>query len=139
MYSLSEYIYSLSMYILCSLNVHTRVSGSQSHNISQDLRYFTTLLVNILQYLLYFTTLLDNPPTGLKIDLPAPAKFSHYALPESAINPEAKPKIFGAKSMNIVHSRRTLPEWIQTPRSAVVPFGVFEKVMEHADNSVSRQ
>ncbi len=28
-----------------------------------------------------------------------------------------------------VQVRRTLPEWIQTPRSAVVPFGVFEKVL----------
>ena len=27
-----------------------------------------------------------------------------------------------------------LAEWMQTPRSAVVPFGVFEKVMQHPDN-----
>jgi hypothetical protein len=27
-----------------------------------------------------------------------------------------------------------LGEWMQTPRSAVVPFGVFEKVMQHPDN-----
>jgi len=71
---------------------------------------------------------------GLKIDLPPPADFSVYALPESAIDPDARPKIFGAKSANIVRSRRTLPDWIQTPRSAVIPFGVFEKVMAHGDN-----
>jgi len=29
-----------------------------------------------------------------------------------------------------------LPEWIKTPRSAVIPFGVFEKVMEHPANRV---
>jgi len=78
----------------------------------------------------------ENAMGDLKIDLPAPAKFSNYALPESAVDPEASPKRFGAKSTNIVHSRRTLPEWIQTPRSAVIPFGVFEKVMEHPANSV---
>jgi alpha-glucan,water dikinase len=70
----------------------------------------------------------------IKIDLPPPTKFSKYALAESAVDPDAKPKIHGAKTANIVLSRRTLPEWIQTPRSAVIPFGVFEKVMSHPDN-----
>ena len=67
---------------------------------------------------------------GLKIDLPAPAKFSSWALPERDIDPDTKHRVYGAKSINIVKSRRTLPEWIQTPRSAVIPFGVFEKVCE---------
>ena len=77
----------------------------------------------------------ENAMGDLKIDLPAPAPFSMYALPESAIDPEATPKTFGAKSANIVHSRRTLPEWIHTPRSAVIPFGVFEEVMAHPANA----
>ena len=54
----------------------------------------------------------------LKVDLPAPAKFSNWALAEAAIDPEAKPKIFGAKSTNIVKSRRMLPQWIQVLSTA---------------------
>jgi len=71
---------------------------------------------------------------GMKIDLPAPTKFSSWALAEKDIDPNMKLRIHGAKTLNIVKSRRTLPEWIQTPRSAVIPFGVFEKVMGHGDN-----
>ena len=71
----------------------------------------------------------------VKISLPAPTKFrGKYALPESEVDPAQSPKIHGAKTANIVLSRRTLPAWIQTPRSAVVPFGVFEKVLSHPDN-----
>ena len=50
------------------------------------------------------------------------------------VDPAQAPKIHGAKTANIVLSRRTLPAWIQTPRSAVVPFGVFEKVLSHPDS-----
>jgi len=70
----------------------------------------------------------------VKIDLPPPAKFSAYCLPEKAIDPDARPRLYGAKSTNLVQVRRTLPEWIQTPRSAVIPFGVFEKVLEAPAN-----
>ena len=57
--------------------------------------------------------MLTDADGWVKVDLPAPAKFSNWALAEAAIDPEAKPKIFGAKSTNIVKSRRMLPEWIQ--------------------------
>eukprot|EP00292_Cryptomonas_paramecium_P002089 CAMPEP_0113682442 /NCGR_PEP_ID=MMETSP0038_2-20120614/12666_1 /TAXON_ID=2898 /ORGANISM="Cryptomonas paramecium" /LENGTH=1530 /DNA_ID=CAMNT_0000601513 /DNA_START=87 /DNA_END=4675 /DNA_ORIENTATION=- /assembly_acc=CAM_ASM_000170 len=70
----------------------------------------------------------------VKIELPPPAKFSNWCLPEKSIDPDRRPKIFGAKSTNIVKVRKQLPEWVQTPRSAVVPFGVFEKVLEAAEN-----
>eukprot|EP00290_Baffinella_frigidus_P019788 CAMPEP_0180204622 /NCGR_PEP_ID=MMETSP0987-20121128/8521_1 /TAXON_ID=697907 /ORGANISM="non described non described, Strain CCMP2293" /LENGTH=1488 /DNA_ID=CAMNT_0022160147 /DNA_START=98 /DNA_END=4564 /DNA_ORIENTATION=+ len=72
--------------------------------------------------------------SGIKISLPPPAKFTKYAIPESDINPDATPRTFGAKSTNIVAARRMLPKWVETPRSAVVPFGVFEKVLEHPEN-----
>jgi len=72
--------------------------------------------------------------SNVKISLPTPAKFSRFAIPESGINPDVTPKVFGAKSTNIVAARRILPDWVETPRSAVVPFGVFERVLDHCDN-----
>ena len=89
--------------------------------------------ISIHTYLsIYLST---YPYIQVKINLPAPTKFrGKYALPESEVDPAQAPKIHGAKTANIVLSRRTLPAWIQTPRSAVVPFGVFEKVLSHPDN-----
>ncbi|EKX44106.1 hypothetical protein GUITHDRAFT_72452 [Guillardia theta CCMP2712] len=71
---------------------------------------------------------------NLKLELPPPAKFTSFCLPEASIDVKASPKTFGAKSTNIVAVRKLLPDWIQTPRSAVVPFGVFEKVMSCPEN-----
>mmetsp|Transcript_43979 Transcript_43979/g.104093 ORF Transcript_43979/g.104093 Transcript_43979/m.104093 type:complete len:1491 (+) Transcript_43979:153-4625(+) len=71
---------------------------------------------------------------ALNLKLPPPAKFTKWCLPESQIGIEHKPKLFGAKSTNIVQVRKTLPEWVLTPKSAVVPFGVFEKVLEASEN-----
>ena len=49
---------------------------------------------------------------GMKIDLPAPTKFSCWALAEKDIDPDMKQRIHGAKTLNIVKSRRTLPVYI---------------------------
>ena len=40
--------------------------------------------------------------SSIKIELPPPARFSTFCLPEAQIDPEMKPRIFGAKSTNIV-------------------------------------
>ena len=72
--------------------------------------------------------------TGLKLNLPPPAKFSTYCMDENSIDPDTKPRICGAKTANIVKVRRMLPDWIHTPASAVVPFGTFEKVLEMSEN-----
>eukprot|EP00960_Hanusia_phi_P022117 655292-Hanusia_phi.AAC.2 len=71
---------------------------------------------------------------NLKLELPPPAKFTSFCLPETSIDVKASPKTFGAKSTNIVAVRKLLPDWIETPRSAVVPFGVFEKVLSCPEN-----
>lgn len=40
----------------------------------------------------------------------------------------------GGKSNNTARLRGKLPEWIGLPSSAALPFGVFEKVLDEADN-----
>ena len=41
----------------------------------------------------------------VKIDLPPPAKFTAYCLPEKGIDPDARPRLYGAKSTNLVQAR----------------------------------
>lgn len=41
----------------------------------------------------------------------------------------------GAKSRNLVSLRAKLPAWVKLPMSAVVPFGVLEKVLSAPENS----
>ncbi|MFH1077307.1 MAG: PEP/pyruvate-binding domain-containing protein [Pseudomonadota bacterium] len=56
--------------------------------------------------------------------------FSTYAIPEELFS---LTKV-GGKSVNIAELRKRLPQWLQTPRSVALPFGVLEHIMEESVN-----
>ncbi|EKX55447.1 hypothetical protein GUITHDRAFT_62607 [Guillardia theta CCMP2712] len=64
-----------------------------------------------------------------------PSKFVYL---ESEILEEGK-KVAGGKTMNLLNVRRRLPDWIKTPKSALIPFGVFQYVLQHQDNRDSQR
>jgi len=129
-------------------NLHVFFAGCFDPDEYERLSTFTDKCVKCDQAGDKVTMLETAPPEGaeggvdsvaeglaaLKLELPPPAKFTRYCLPEKDIAVQHKPKVFGAKSTNIVQVRKTLPDWVHTPKSAVVPFGVFEKVMEAPEN-----
>ncbi len=57
--------------------------------------------------------------------------FSTYAVPMKDFNE----KIVGGKSNNLKRMTGRLPEWVHLPRSAALPFGVFEKVLSEKRNT----
>ncbi|MFQ5560112.1 MAG: phosphohistidine-like domain-containing protein, partial [Nitrospinota bacterium] len=52
--------------------------------------------------------------------------FSSYALLLDEVSPETA----GGKSVHSKELKEGLPQWIETPKSIVIPFGVFEKVVK---------
>ncbi len=59
-----------------------------------------------------------------------PREFKGYALSSGSF----KEDVVGGKSLNLVKLYGKLPEWINLPASAALPFGVFEKVLEEEQN-----
>ena len=69
------------------------------------------------------TTVQPQPKIEVKkISMPA---FSMYAIPSDHFSDS----MVGSKSNNLVRLHGKLPEWINFPVSAALPFGVFEKVL----------
>lgn len=62
------------------------------------------------------------------------AAFESYAIPL----PEVRPWSAGGKSNRLRQLRGKLPDWIRTPRSMVVPFAVFDFVLQHPSNQALR-
>ncbi|MEO5356166.1 MAG: hypothetical protein H7844_02580 [Nitrospirae bacterium YQR-1] len=46
--------------------------------------------------------------------------------------------LVGGKSLNLAKLRNKLPGWINLPVSAAIPFGVFDKILNHPDNEKIR-
>jgi alpha-glucan,water dikinase len=65
-----------------------------------------------------------------------PRTFTKYALPLA----EFDQKTVGSKAWHQAWLRGRLPDWIRLPASAALPFGVFEKVLDHeANRDVARR
>jgi alpha-glucan, water dikinase len=57
-------------------------------------------------------------------------KFGKYALALSDFNE----KVVGGKSLHLARLHGQLPDWIELPKSAAIPFGVFERVLALSSN-----
>jgi alpha-glucan,water dikinase len=62
------------------------------------------------------------------------AAFSRWVLGQD----EFAPGLVGGKSNNLNGLRGRLPDWIRTPKSLALPFGVFERVLEDEANRALR-
>ena len=56
--------------------------------------------------------------------------LTDFLIPENNFNE----KNVGNKSNNLKRLRHTLPEWINVPRSAALPFGIFDRVLKDKKN-----
>lgn len=68
---------------------------------------------------------------NLSVNITKPPKFTTYALSSKDFNTN----VAGGKSNNLTTIKGKLPSWIKLPASAVLPFGVCEKVLY--DNGVN--
>lgn len=78
------------------------------------------------------------PPERVRPKRPAPARhgFTVYALRMQDFNSQN----VGYKSNNLKLVREKLPSWIKMPRSAALPFGVFERVLsEDANKAIASE
>lgn len=71
---------------------------------------------------------------GKKVSVPRPAPSEELWVQEHAIS---ACKAAGAKSHNLVALRNALPDWIQIPQSAVVPYGVLDRVLHSPENATA--
>ncbi|RMD53780.1 MAG: hypothetical protein D6828_04970, partial [Nitrospirae bacterium] len=58
------------------------------------------------------------------------ATFTSYVIPFRMFNK----KVVGGKSYNLKRIRDKLPDWIKTPPSVAMPFGVFQRVLDDEKN-----
>ena len=73
-----------------------------------------------------------GPPAARRLVRP---EFTVYAVAAD----EFRPGIVGSKSYHQTLLRGKLPAWIQQPRSAALPFGVFERVLSLKQNDEVRR
>jgi alpha-glucan,water dikinase len=71
---------------------------------------------------------ISDMQTGL-IKIASP-EFSRYAISSREFNDN----LVGGKSLNLVRLQDKLPEWILTPASVAIPFGVFEELLSQEIN-----
>jgi len=71
-----------------------------------------------------------RPPRAAPPVLAPMPEFASCAIPWG----EFREGLLGGKSLNLARLKSRLPDWIGIPRSAAIPFGVFEHVLETPEN-----
>lgn len=73
----------------------------------------------------------DQTPTVSRyLPITTPLDFIGYAISEK----DFREGVVGNKSLNLARLKKKLPDWIQLPNSAAIPFGVFEKILNSEIN-----
>jgi hypothetical protein len=67
----------------------------------------------------------------------APHRAERWAVVDKDLPSGGAARVSGAKSANLVALRAAAPSWVLTPRSAVLPFGCFNRALEAPENKAA--